>query len=159
MNAATLSDPRDLVTGDSRVQDQVSNQVSTHAQTRKGVILKYKADRLPVAYVLGTFGLHAALFFLAPTWLAALCVIPLAVVSMFVAAINHHHQHLNTFKSPILNRLYELTLSLQAGVGPFAWVLHHNLGHHRNYLNQRPHAESSSSGRAACTLGTYARCE
>jgi fatty acid desaturase len=36
-------------------------------------------------------------------------------------------------------------LSLQAGIAPFAWVLHHNLGHHVNYLNQRPHAQPDES--------------
>jgi fatty acid desaturase len=138
MNAATLLDPRELVTPDS-------NTSSQRAKSRKGTILKYKADRFSVSFVLGVFTLHAAAFLFAPTWLAVLCVIPLAIASMFVAAMNHHHQHLNTFKSPALNRFYELALSLQTGIAPYAWVLHHNLGHHRNYLNQRPHESFDES--------------
>jgi fatty acid desaturase len=133
MNAATLLDPRALATPDSSVG------------SRKGTILKYKADQLSVSYVLTAFALHAAAFLFAPAWLAVLCVIPLAIASMFVAAMNHHHQHLNTFKSPVVNRFYEVALSLQTGIAPYAWVLHHNLGHHRNYLNQRPHPTPDES--------------
>jgi fatty acid desaturase len=70
---------------------------------------------------------------------------PLVIGSMFVAAINHHHQHFNTFHSSAINRFYDIALSLQTGIAPFAWVLHHNLGHHRNYLRQRPHPESDES--------------
>ena len=36
---------------------------------------------------------------------------------MFIAPINHHHQHINSFRSAWLNRLYELLLALQSGVG------------------------------------------
>jgi len=121
-----------------------------------GRILRYRADRRPVAFACATFALHALVFFLAPAWIAALCVVPLAIVSMFVAPINHHHQHLNTFRAPGLNRIYDLVLALQTGIAPFAWVLHHNIGHHVNYLNQRPHArpdESKWTRRDGSTMG------
>jgi fatty acid desaturase len=88
---------------------------------------------------------HVAIFWLASPWVAALSLIPLAVLSMFIAPINHHHQHFNTFRSAVLNRLYEIPLALQTGISPYGWVLHHNLGHHRNYLNQRPHPEPDES--------------
>ena len=114
-------------------------------ESKKGTILRYQADRRAVSYVLGMFAAHLGLFFIAPTWVAALCLIPLAILSMFVAPINHHHQHFNTFHSSTLNRIYELALSLQTGISPYGWVLHHNLGHHRNYLNQRPHPEPDES--------------
>ena len=29
-------------------------------------------------------------------------------------------------------------MSLQTGITPYAWVLHHNIGHHGNYMNQHP---------------------
>jgi fatty acid desaturase len=112
---------------------------------RRGTLLKYKADRGPVAYVLANFALRLALFALATPWICALAVVPLAVLGMFVAPINHHHQHVNTFRAAWLNRLYELALALQTGVGPYNWVLHHNLGHHVNYLNQRPHESPDES--------------
>jgi fatty acid desaturase len=112
---------------------------------RIGPWLRYKADRRSVTLASAMFAAHAGVFFFAPTWLAALFVIPLAVGSMFVSAINHHHQHYNTFKAAWMNRVFDIVLSLQTGIAPFAWVLHHNLGHHVNYLNQRPHSEPDES--------------
>lgn len=104
----------------------------------RGTVLKYKADRGPVTYVVAVFLLRGLLWAVATPLVCAVSVVPLAVLGMFIAPINHHHQHVNSFRSPLLNRLYDLVLALQAGVGPFSWVLHHNLGHHVNYLNQPP---------------------
>jgi fatty acid desaturase len=115
------------------------------APDRRGTILKYKADRGPVAYVVAVFLLRLAVWALATPLACAAGVLPLAVLGMFIAPINHHHQHVNSFRAPWLNRIYDLVLALQAGVGPYGWVLHHNLGHHRNYLNQRPHAQPDES--------------
>jgi len=118
---------------------------SAAAADLRGTLLKYKADRGPVAYVLAVFALRLAIWALATPLICAISVVPLVVLGMFVAPINHHHQHVNAFRFGWLNRLYELVLSLQCGVGPYSWVLHHNLGHHLNYLNQRPHAKPDES--------------
>jgi len=115
------------------------------AADRRGRILKYKADRIPIAYVLAVFVLRALLWSWATPLVCAISVIPLAVLGMFIAPINHHHQHLNSFRAAWINRFYDLALALQAGVGPYGWVLHHNLGHHLNYLNQPPHENSDES--------------
>lgn len=115
------------------------------APERRGTVLRYKADRLPVAYVLALFALRTCIWALASPLVCAIATLPLVGLSIMIGAINHHHQHVNTFRSAWLNRLYELTLALQTGVAPYSWVLHHNLGHHRNYLNQRPHDEPDES--------------
>jgi len=115
------------------------------SDSQRGSVLKYKADRGPVAYVLLMFAVHVAVWSFATPWLALASIVPLTLLSVFVAPINHHHQHLNTFRSALLNRAYDIVLALQTGVGPYAWVLHHNLGHHLNYLNQRPHAQADES--------------
>jgi fatty acid desaturase len=117
----------------------------TAAPDRVGTVLKYKADRGPVAYVLAVFVLRMAIWALATPLFCALSVLPLVLLGMFIAPINHHHQHVNSFRAGWLNRLYDLVLSLQVGVAPYAWVLHHNLGHHVNYLNQRPHDNPDES--------------
>lgn len=111
----------------------------------RGRILKYKADRAPVAFVLAVLVLRVGLWaFAAPLW-CGLAALPLAVLGMFIAPINHHHQHVNSFRAAWANRLYEIALALQCGVAPYSWVLHHNLGHHLHYLNQPPHAEPDES--------------
>lgn len=53
-----------------------------------------------------------------------------------ICAFNHHHQHVATFRSAWANRLLEFMYALQTGVSSHAWVLHHSLGHHLNYLDQ-----------------------
>lgn len=141
--ASEISEARSA--GSPASRDGAKSTLPVDPRATTGRFLKYRADRRPVAYVCAMFALHALVFFLAPTWVAALCVLPLVLVSMFVAPINHHHQHLNTFRSPVLNRIYDLLLALQTGIGPYAWVLHHNVGHHVNYLNQRPHARPDES--------------
>ncbi len=117
----------------------------TAAPDRRGTILKYKADRGPIAYVVGAFILRLAIWGLATPLICAISVIPLVLLGMFIAPINHHHQHVNSFRSGWLNRLYDLLLALQSGVGPYNWVLHHNLGHHVNYLNQPPEESPDES--------------
>lgn len=124
----------------------------------RGTVLRYRADRAPVAYVLFMLGVHLAVFLWATPLIAALLIGPMVVLCSCVAAINHHHQHLNTFYSPVLNRAYELALALQAGIGPYGWVLHHNLGHHLHYLNQPPHAkpdESHWTRKDGSTMGRF----
>jgi fatty acid desaturase len=133
--------------------------IPSGSEPEVGRFLRYRADRRPVAYACSMFVVHALVFFFAPAWVAALCVLPLVLVSMFVAPINHHHQHLNTFRSPVLNRCYELILSLQTGIAPFAWVLHHNVGHHVNYLNQRPNARPDESRWTRADGSTMGRIE
>lgn len=54
-----------------------------------------------------------------------------------LCAWNHHHQHTYTFRSRPLNRLLEFFYALHSGVTTNLWRLHHVLGHHINYLDQR----------------------
>jgi fatty acid desaturase len=81
----------------------------------RGTVLRYKADRGPVAYVVVAFVLRLGFWALATPLVCA------------------------------LNRVYDLVLALQAGVAPYGWVLHHNLGHHVNYLRQPPHRNADES--------------
>jgi len=131
----------------------------------RGTLLRYTADWRPVSIVLGAFLLHVAVFWWASPLVALLALPPIFVLSTMVAAFNHHHQHVNVFKSNVLNRVYDLVLAVQTGVGPYTWVLHHNLGHHQNYLNQPPcvspdeshwtRKDGTQMGRIEYTLHTF----
>jgi len=114
------------------------------AADRRGSILRYKADRGPVAFVVTVFILRLAVWALATPLFCVFSVLPLVFLGMFIAPINHH-QHVNSFRASWLNRIYDLALALQSGIGPYGWVLHHNLGHHLNYLNQPPHENADES--------------
>jgi fatty acid desaturase len=99
-------------------------------------MFRYRADVLPVSLIVLSFFVDVAVFFLAPWWAA----LPWAVVGLLpkacICAWNHHHQHVATFKGKYLNRALEVVYALQTGALPLAWELHHNAGHHVNYLDQ-----------------------
>jgi fatty acid desaturase len=103
----------------------------------RGKILRYTIDRYTVGFVVLLFGLQLCVWRWATPMVAVVLCAPLLMLSMSSACVNHNHQHVNVFRSPWLNRLFELPLALQTGIGPYTWVLHHNLGHHLNYLQQR----------------------
>jgi beta-carotene hydroxylase len=111
----------------------------------RGRLLRYTADRSSVTYVLATFAAHLLVLTCASPTVAAICVVPLFLSSVLVAPLNHHHQHLGVFHSRGLNRVYDIVLALLTGIGPYGWVLHHNLGHHQNYLNQPPKLPADES--------------
>lgn len=100
-------------------------------------MFKHKEDILPVSLVLGLTVVDFILYFtvssvtvLVSYWL--LMLIPKGVI----CAWNHHHQHTMTFRSATLNRLLELCYALHTGATSNLWVLHHVLGHHKNFLDQ-----------------------
>lgn len=133
--------------------------------SHRGRLLRYSADWRPVTVVVAAFFVHVAVFVWASPWLALLAMPAIVGLSTVVAAFNHHHQHVNVFRSRVLNRVYDVVLAVQSGVGPYTWVLHHNLGHHLNYLNQPPcaspdeshwtRADGSQMGRWEYTLHTF----
>jgi len=100
-------------------------------------LFNFISDRLPVTIILLFSLLDFTVFFVADNawfflvyWL--LMIIPKGVIS----AWNHHHQHRNVFKSLWMNRVLEFFYGLHTGATTNLWVLHHNFGHHRNYLDQ-----------------------
>ena len=100
-------------------------------------MLRHPEDRLPVLLVLCLFAVDLAVWwFVRSPWLVAAWTLASLLPKAFACAFNHHHQHVATFTSPVPNRLIELVLALQTGVTSQAWVLHHSLGHHLNYLDQ-----------------------
>jgi fatty acid desaturase len=98
---------------------------------------KYSEDRLPVSIAVCLTALDFAAYFqLTSTgWLIGywlFMMIPKGVLS----AWNHHHQHVSTFRSTVLNRMLEVCYALHTGITTNTWVLHHVLGHHQNFLDQ-----------------------
>lgn len=60
------------------------------------------------------------------------------IVSLYVRThapyAQHNHGHLPVFNSKWLNRGYDVVLALVTGYPTAFWELHHNRGHHRNFL-------------------------
>ncbi|MDB4945886.1 MAG: Fatty acid desaturase family protein [Labilithrix sp.] len=99
---------------------------------------RHREDRLPVAIIAAMFACDVLVF-------ATVDSVPFLVVWALlgigpkgaVSAFNHHHQHLSVFRVPVLNRALEIMYGLQTGITSHGWVLHHSLGHHVNYLEQK----------------------
>ena len=87
--------------------------------------------------IVGLFLLDLAVYqFCSNVWLILAYIIAAATPKIGICAWNHHHQHVATFKYRVLNRLLEIVYAFHTGITTNAWVLHHNLGHHVNYLDQ-----------------------
>ena len=100
-------------------------------------LFKYPADRLPVTVICAITALDFILYFAVDSgWLLLSYWLLMLVPKGISGAWSHHHQHVPTFHSAVLNRLLELCHALQAGLTTHAWTLHHVLGHHVNYLDQ-----------------------
>ena len=100
-------------------------------------MFRHKEDRIPIALFVAYFGLDLMVFFtVEPLWFVVSWMFLGILPKAFISAWNHHHQHEPTFKYTTANRLLELIYGFQTGVLSKAWVLHHVLGHHLNYLDQ-----------------------
>ena len=100
-------------------------------------LMRYRADVPAVVLVLAVMLAQLSIFFLIDShWMALGLVALLLTVQVSSGAICHNHHHVNTFRVRWLNRLFESVMYLQTGTSPFSWTLHHNIGHHRHYLDQ-----------------------
>lgn len=100
-------------------------------------IYRHREDRLPSLIVFSVFALQLyAFFFVESLWAVAAIMAGLLTISAMPGSISHNHHHVPTFLRPACNRVYEVILFLETGVLPYAWTLHHNLGHHKDYLDQ-----------------------
>jgi len=106
-------------------------------KTPSASVFRHKEDIVPTAIFCALFLIDIAVYMSSDSipflgmW-TLLCLAPKACICSW----NHHHQHVHTFHSTLLNRLLELVYSCHTGITTNAWVLHHNLGHHVNYLDQ-----------------------
>ncbi len=100
-------------------------------------MFRHVEDKKPVAIFLAMTALDFLVYFaLNNVWLFVGYWLVMFVPKGLVAPWNHHHQHSMTFKSPVLNRLLEVSYGLHTGMTTHLWVLHHVLGHHINYMDQ-----------------------
>lgn len=100
-------------------------------------IYRHPADRVPSLFVLGLFFVQLTTFLLADSLaVVALVAACLTLLSAIPGAVAHNHNHRPVFLRDGLNRGYDVLLFLETGVLPYAWTLHHNLGHHKLYLDQ-----------------------
>lgn len=125
------------------------------AVTSSSSVFRYAADRPRVLAFAGLLALDVAAYLLVDNPLVLFLIFLVGIFpKAAVCAFNHHHQHVPTFTVEPLNRLLELMYFLQTGVSANAWVLHHSVGHHLNYLDQTKD-ESRWKRDDGSTMGEY----
>lgn len=97
---------------------------------------RYQEDKIPVACFLTLSVFDVAVYLFASSAIAIFWFCLTILPRVCICSWNHHHQHVLTFHQKFLNRLLELSFSFHTGITTNAWVLHHVLGHHVNYLDQ-----------------------
>lgn len=116
---------------------------------------RYSADRGPISLILSlSFFDFIIYFFVQNLWFVAAWALLVMIPKICVCSWNHHHQHVPTFRQRGLNRLLELAYAFHTGITTNAWVLHHNLGHHVNYLDQTKD-ESGWKTKAGKKMGAF----
>lgn len=104
----------------------------------KPSLFRFQADRLPVAVFIALFVADLSVFAFVSSWpLVVVWMLAMIFPKVCIASWNHHHQHVPFFSSNFCNRLMEVVFGLQTGAVTNVWVLHHNIGHHENYMDQQ----------------------
>lgn len=113
-------------------------EISCHTRATMGKrVFNFSADRLPVTIILLFSLTDFTVFFAVDNlWLFVVYWLLMIIPKGAISAWNHHHQHRNTFKQAWMNRILEFFYGVHTGATTNLWVLHHNFGHHRNYLDQ-----------------------
>ncbi len=101
------------------------------------MFVRKKIDYYPITIIVLIFAIDLLVFFLSPSWILTLFWGFTSIyIKGFTCSLNHHHQHYKFFSEKWANRIIEFVMGLQTGVVGELWVLHHTLGHHKNYLDQ-----------------------
>ncbi len=116
-------------------------------------MFRYSSDRAPVLLVLALSIIDFLIYFMVDDvwWLAGYTLLVIMPKGL-ICAWSHHHQHTLTFHAKPFNRLLEFFYALHTGVTTNLWVLHHVLGHHKNFLDQQ-HDESAWKRKNGSTMG------
>ena len=137
------------------MNEKVASKASMNPLAWYVSIFRYRADVVPITLFASYFLVDVLFYFvISSPWLMILWFLAGIGPKVAICSWNHHHQHVHTFRSTFYNRIIELVYTFQTGITTNVWVLHHNLGHHVNYLDQAKD-ESGWKRRDGSTMGEY----
>jgi fatty acid desaturase len=93
-------------------------------------LLRHKADRRSIAFVVAHFAMIAAAFVWARGWWIALAIAVISYSSFIGLIQGHNAMHAPLFHQRWLNRVWQMVLSLTFSYPASAFVPVHNLSHH-----------------------------
>ena len=106
------------------------------------MIFRYEEDRWPVAMIVSGVLLSLMAFsdhgFMG--WGFGFAGL---LLRSLVPIHQHSHSHLSTFNDESMNALYDLILSIGGGNLTSMWRVHHGMGHHVDYLDQKNDVEGN----------------
>src|ERR1700733_2638113 len=97
-------------------------------------MLKYKADRKTLLFLVITTLLFSALWYFGFEWrnpLFWIAYIAFLYFEVTVAVTTHNHNHINIWTNKALNILTDWWLTVFYGLPIFVWIPTHNRNHHR----------------------------
>jgi beta-carotene hydroxylase len=104
----------------------------------KSMGINHKSDFVPALLVIGQ------IVFLFSIWLYVNSFVALALLSAVSilprvgsAMIVHNSAHFKIFSNKVSNAIFDLFLYLETGMMTSKFRLHHNIGHHSNYLDPK----------------------
>ena len=96
-------------------------------------MLRYKADRKSVIYMLIATSLMAAGWLLPFGSAASIAVfVGMMIMAIPTAVIAHNHNHVRTWESKGMNLLTDYWITIFYGFPAFAWIPTHNKNHHKH---------------------------
>ena len=100
-------------------------------------VFRHPIDVVPATLVLAVCAAQLVVFARVHDPLRVLAAVALLFpVQVNLAGMCHNHHHVNTFRTRLGNRAFEVVMFFQLGMLPYGYTLHHNIGHHRHYLDQ-----------------------
>lgn len=106
------------------------------ASAMPGHGLKHAADIYPLTLFLSISTVQLAVYLCTSSvrvaLTTALCLLPF---QLSAATALHNHAHVPIFRRAWKNRSLELLIFLQTGMLASKFALHHNLGHHKHYMD------------------------
>lgn len=121
-------------------------------------IFRNPIDVWPALLVTGLFAILVCLYlYVDNLWVMGIVSFLLLVPRLSVVGYNHNHVHTMTFKSTMLNRLFEMVMFFETGTSPHSGMLNHIIGHHACYFD--PSIDTLNTRRAdGSTLGRHEFC-
>lgn len=120
-------------------------------------MIRRKIDAIPISVIILVSFFDFYLFF---TVKNPMYIIPYFLLMIFpkttVSGWAHHMAHCRPFKNNKIHLGFEFLVGLQVGILPNCWMLHHNVGHHGNLLDQEK--DASAWKRNGRTMGVVEYC-
>jgi beta-carotene hydroxylase len=102
----------------------------------KSLGIKHRADFVPVLLVIVQIVFLFSIWYYVSSFVALVVLSAISILPRITSAmVVHNSAHFRIFNNKISNSIFDLFLYLETGMMTSKFRLHHNIGHHGNYLD------------------------